>query len=354
MAVVTSKVSNSENFNLKYYIKKLFNSIIPNFFVIALMEKSFTHFGMEISNACNANCSFCAYRFMTRKLSIIDNESTEKAVSEYNNLGGGTISFTPVVGDPLVDKNLIEKIKICSQKKNIKEIFLYTNGIFLNRFNLKNLLQSGLTRIAISTYVGSAEKYFKYYGAKHYAQVIKNIIDLAELNNKLSNPLQITLHLRVDLPKEKWQQNNDFIKISKLISEENISWLEVYENWSGKINQSDIPEGCTLSDIVGIDEKIKSPCFEMYRRIHVLADGSVGVCSCRDIDAEINIGDIKNSSLKKIWQNQKLKDYRNNWKKGNLPSICKNCDRYQPVDQYIKKNKFDIVRTHISRSLRSN
>ena len=50
---------------------------------------------------------------MTRKLSIMSNANTKKAVAEYNYLGGGTVSFTPVVGDPLVDKNLIEKIKIC-------------------------------------------------------------------------------------------------------------------------------------------------------------------------------------------------------------------------------------------------
>ena len=32
------------------------------------MKRNFTDFGLEVSNACNANCSFCAYRFMERKL----------------------------------------------------------------------------------------------------------------------------------------------------------------------------------------------------------------------------------------------------------------------------------------------
>lgn len=349
MAVLTSSIVNKNTYSIKYFIKKIISFLIPQFLVIKLMERSFTHFGLEISNACNANCSFCAYRFMTRKLSIIDDKSTEKAVSEYNDLGGGTISFTPVVGDPLVDKNLINKINICSQKKNIKEIFLYTNGIFIDKFDLNKLLTSGLTRIAISTYVGNSEKYKKYYGKNHYERVIKNIINLAKLNIKLPKPIQITLHLRVDLPKEKWQMNKDFKQISYLVGNDNITWLEMYENWSGKITQDDIPEGCTLSEIKSIDEKIKSPCFEMYRRIHVLADGSVGVCSCRDIDAEINVGDLNKSTLKEIWNGKKLKEYRNNWKNGNLPSICKNCDRYKGVDEYIKENKFEIIRTHVNR-----
>jgi radical SAM protein with 4Fe4S-binding SPASM domain len=349
MAVTTSQINKKDKINIKFFLKKILNYLMPNLLIFKLMENSFTHFGMEISNACNANCSFCAYRFMTRKLSIMSNENTEKAVAEFNNLGGGTVSFTPVVGDPLVDKNLINKIKICSNQKNIKEIFLYTNGIFIHRFDLKKLLQSGLTRIAISTYVGNAEKYKKYYGKNHYSQVIENIINLSKLNNELGKPINITLHLRVDLPKDKWQENPDFIQISKLVGQENISWLETYENWSGKIEADDIPEGCTLSEIVSIDEKKKSPCFEMYRRIHVLSDGAVGVCSCRDIDAEINIGDLNKQNLKELWTGGKLKSYRDNWKQGILPDICKNCDRYQPVNEYISKNKLNIFLTHLRR-----
>ncbi len=349
MAVVTSSYSKKNIFSLKNTFKKIISNIIPNYVVLQFMKNSFTHFGMEISNACNANCSFCAYRFMQRKVSIIDNEATEKSVDEFSKIGGGTVSFTPVVGDPLVDKNLIEKIKICAKKKNIDEIFLYTNGIFLDKFDNKKLLSSGLTRIAISTYIGTKENYKKYYGKDYYDRVIKNIIHLSELNYSAGRPINITLHLRVDMPKDIWIDNDDLQKISKFIGSENISWLETYENWSGLITKEDIPNGCELSEIKTIDEKIKSPCFEMYRRIHVLSDGNVGVCSCRDIDAEINIGNIKNQSLKELWNGKKLKDYRSEWKKGNLPDICKNCDRYQPVNEFVKQNKYSILQTHIKR-----
>ena len=43
----------------------------------------------------------------------------------------------------------------------------------------------------------------------------------------------------------------------------------------------------------------------MYRRMHVLSDGSVGVCSNRDIDAEINIGDLNNEKLINLWREKK-------------------------------------------------
>ena len=89
--------------------------------------------------------------------------------------------------------------------------------------------------MAISTYLGNTEKYKKYYGKNHYEQVVNNIINVASENIRLGSPVLITLHLRVDLPKTKWEQNKDFLRIIELVGKKNISWLETYENWSVKL-----------------------------------------------------------------------------------------------------------------------
>ena len=59
----------------------------------------------------------------------------------------------------------------------------------------------------------------------------------------------------------------------------------------------------------------------MYRRAHILSNGSVGVCSCRDIEGEIVIGDVNKSSLEDIWKGKKLQKYRNDWAK-SMPKVC--------------------------------
>ena len=173
---------------LKRNIKLLIQKSIPNFIIKWLMKNNYTQLGFEITNACNANCSFCAYRFMKRKLRIIETKKIDKIVKEYSEQGGGTINFTPVVGDPLVDKELLDKIKICKSYKNINDIFLYTNGLFLNKFNSEELVFSGLTRISISTYIGNAEGYKKYYGSHRYKQVMNNIRNLLKVNKKIWEP----------------------------------------------------------------------------------------------------------------------------------------------------------------------
>ncbi len=50
-------------------------------------------------------------------------------------------------------------IRVKSSFPTINAIFLYTNAILLNRFDLDELLQSGLTRLAISTFVGGRDGY---------------------------------------------------------------------------------------------------------------------------------------------------------------------------------------------------
>ena len=350
MAVVIKKFEKQFTF-VSYYknkIKDLFNLIVPKSFIKWLMEKDNTHLGFEISNACNANCSFCAYRFMKRKLEIIKTDKIQKIVKEYSAKGGGSVSFTPVVGDPLVDKDLLNKIRICKSFKNIDEIFLYTNGLFLNRFDNSELVKSGLTRIAISTYIGNAEGYKKYYGSSKYDQVIENIKNILIINKKFGNPINITLHLRVDLPLENLEKNKDLAFFREYLNPESIHWLEVYENWSGLIKKKDIPKGARMSDISSRKQKTKSPCFEMYRKAHILSNGSVGVCSCRDIESEIVIGDISKESIKDIWLGEKLKKYRSQWST-KMPNVCVNCDRYKPIDEFISKQAFSIFSTHLKR-----
>ena len=333
---------------LKKNIKFLIQKSIPNFFIKWLMRKNYTQLGFEITNACNANCSFCAYRFMKRKLKIIETDKINKIVKEYSEQGGGTVNFTPVVGDPLVDKELIDKIKICNSQKNINDIFLYTNGLFLNKFNNEELIKSGLTRISISTYIGNAEGYKKYYGSHKYKQVMGNIRNILQVNKKHGNPVNITLHLRVDLPLNDLEDNKDLNFFKKYLDPKSITWLEEYENWSGLIKEKDIPNGAILSKPNTYEQKKQSPCFEMYRRAQILSNGSVGVCSCKDIEGEIVIGNVNESSLSDMWHGKKLEKYRNDWA-NSMPKVCMNCDRYKPVDEFIDKNGYNIISTHVRR-----
>ena len=315
-----------------------------------MMEHRFINFGVETTNICNANCTFCGYRYMQRPKKVMPWEVYEKAAREFAKAGGGYINFTPTVGDPLVDKRLIEKLEFANRLPEITDSFLYTNGILLHRFDLDRLLRSGLTRLAISTFIGDRAGYKRYYGKDKYGQVVQNIIEVARRNRELGSPVRITLHLRVEGDKRTWYETEVYKTLAELIGEENIDYLDVYDAWGGLIKKEDIPEGTELDAPQPVHVKMRSPCFEMYRRVHVLADGNVGVCVCVDLEGEIKIGNIEEQTLDEIWRGDRLKSYRREWVKGNLPQVCRNCTRYQGVDEFIAENRKRVTIDYIRRT----
>lgn len=250
-----------------------------------MMEGTFINFGVETTNICNANCTFCGYRFMERPKKVMPWEVYEKAVSKFADAGGGILNFTPTVGDPLVDKKLIEKIEFAHGLAEIGGIFLYTNGILLNRFDTDRFLNSGLSRLAISTFIGSREGYKHYYGKDKYDQMLANIFDIAARNRELGSPVRITLHLRIESDRQTWYDTETYNKLAALTGEDKIDCLDAYDAWGGLIRKKDIPKGTELCTALSVEEKTPSPCFELYRRVNVMADGRVGACVCVDLES---------------------------------------------------------------------
>ncbi len=332
----------------------IFLKLMPNYVFRKILEYRFINFGMEITNICNANCTFCAYRYQQKKKGVITRDNYERLIDSYSEVGGGPMTFTPTVGDPLVDPQIIEKIRYSRSKKNITSILLYTNGILLDKFGYINVLKSGIDRLAISTYVGSREGYLKYYQKDKYEKVIKNIIEICKLNKELGDQVLITLHLRVERDQSIWENTEEYLEISKYIDEKNIQFLTTYDTWGGKIKKEDLPDGCEVDIPIDLDKKIKQgPCFELFRRVHILPDLEVGACICVDLENEINIGNLKNQNLKEIWGGEKIRSFRSNWNKGILPEVCKNCTRYEPVDSFIKKNRAAIFKEPIKRVIKN-
>jgi radical SAM protein with 4Fe4S-binding SPASM domain len=343
------KLVHAPLFNRRTKVVERALQMLPVGFFRRLMESRFINFGVETTNICNADCTFCGYRFMERRKTVMKWPVYEKAITAFVANGGGSINFTPTVGDPLVDKQIIRKIRHAKSHPSITSVMLYTNGILINRFGLDDILTSGLTRLAISTYVGTREGYKRYYGKDKYHRVIANIEAIARRNRELGSPVLITLHLRVARDEGEWKNTEEYRRFEALVGARNISFLESYDAWSGLIELDDVPAGCHMAESLPVKIKKKSPCFELYRRVHVLADGTVGACICVDLESEIKIGDINKQSLTEIWQGDKLKRYRSDWLKGDLPDVCKTCTRYTPVEEFIESNRKRIVVDYLRR-----
>jgi len=305
-----------------------------------------THFGIEVTNACNANCSFCGYRFQQRRKGVMDNHTFRKAIDDYSRIGGGGINLTPTVGEPLLDKKLVEKIEYARSKNNITDIWFYTNLIDLSHVTVRGLLLSGLSTLRISTCIKDSGTFEDIYNVNKYEQVINNIVNICEENSKLAFPIKIKLYLRIPKPFKNTLKSKDYKLISQLFNSNDIHiYDDMYDSWGGRITKDDLPYGNKIYQIHYDIEK--EPCYELFRRIHVLYDGRVNFCICRDLNADFEIGNIHQNSLSEIWRGEKLNYIRNRWFKGIVPEMCQGCQRYKPVSEFYNKMHKTVVERYI-------
>ena len=149
--------------NLKDKITKGFlkNSDYENINVeLETLRKKFPYiYNIETTNYCNMKCVMCPRTmFMTRKNIWIDDKLFEKLISdvkihdqknlEYfwnwiendykqplNEVSENGFYFSVIsrhlvlhgFGEPFLDKKLIQRIKLCTQKKNSNLFFMYTS-----------------------------------------------------------------------------------------------------------------------------------------------------------------------------------------------------------------------------------
>lgn len=294
----------------------------------------------EVTNICNANCRFCAYRHQRRTKGIISNELFKQAIHQYAEAGGGILSLTPIVGDPLVDRSLVDRIKFAKQIKQIGYILLYTNLIGLEDFDIKDLLRSGLDSINVSTCVASKEMYASMFGVDRYDSVVQNLETLLRANRRLNDRLKVTVHAKADKPYDQTTSSPTYRRIVKRYGREACHIDYQYDNWTGLINEDDLPRHHTFAYVRDISE----PCSELYNGIIVFFNGDVGICARRDLEATLVIGNIHESSLEDIWRGEKLQTIRNQWMKDNIPTICRRCCCYTPLSRFITYSKTGISR----------
>lgn len=281
--------------------------------------------GIETSNICNANCTFCAYQYQIRKKSIMSNEVFQKIIDDYCNMGGGVIELTPVVGEILVDKNIYDKIAYAHSKEKITDIIFYTNGIALSPEVTDRLLTSGIKKISISTSGFSKEMYQRVYRSNKYEQVFENILYLLKTNEEQGKPIDIELYIRGDKAHSEIRESVDYKQIAQYTC--NIVFTHYYDDWGGVIRQNDLSGNMILSSPM----KKKGTCYLLTYYPKVLVNGDVSACGCRDYNGskELYLGNIQKNSLSEIWNNGLLDQLFKRFENEDYPETCKNCNQYR-------------------------
>lgn len=294
---------------------------------------------IEVTNICNSNCRFCAYRYQDKfrhSKGIMADAIFEKAVNDFETCGGKFISLTPFAGEPLLDPSIIDRVEF------IKKLGLwagfFTNGTLLNKIDINRLLKSGIDALTVSTAPLERGMYELIYQNKRYEDFLNGLNNLLMARNSLRKDLIVSLTFRSHIPMKEVLSLPDFQKIIyPLLTMEDRKEIIVntrgFDTWGGQITEKDMVGDMRLALPPLIKRRPCSWIFVPY----ITWDGQVRACPCRygastngDGKDELYLGNILESSLSEIWTSPETKKLWFGFKRGNLPTVCRRCTMYRP------------------------
>lgn len=267
---------------------------------------------VELTNSCNHQCLFCAYKHMKRPKGFCNRENMLKIIREAYECGTREIGFYRV-GEPFLSSDLEFFVREC-KKIGFEYIYITTNGALADKERVYNLWKLGLSSIKFSVDAGKRSTYKIVHGRDDYDIVIKNLLDLVEL-------------------KKDGMDLGIFASFMKLkISEEEVDhFMDIVGNKLDDVEINSAKEQCgNMPEIVDqlLDRHArigKVPCSMLFNRLHVTYQGYLNAC-CLDIDDLLAVADLKKIHIKDAWYSDLFVQFRREHianKIGN--NMCYNC-----------------------------
>jgi MoaA/NifB/PqqE/SkfB family radical SAM enzyme len=279
------------------------------------------------STFCNANCNFCANKYLKDKREVMGEEVFEKSIEFLKRSNIKRVSLTPTIGDSLIDPKIYERI--ARLKEEGFKTYLYTNFISLKKNDFKKIMQVDELHLDLGDIYPQEDKIIFGIDLSVSKERIKKLLSFLDFVKKSKKIPKIFINFRsMRNPREviKSIKNSKFYKFFDL-PYLTFTFLQCFDNWGGIITKKSLLGNQTLK----ISPKIKIlPCQGLYA-LSILPNGDIRLCGCRCLDTlkdELVIGNVKSDNFEKISLSE-------NWKEillGKIkPKVCKECSFYKPL-----------------------
>lgn len=269
---------------------------------------------IDPSSACNFNCKFCMNdRIRDKQVmdfalyrSIIDSLNEFKTPIKTIRLYG--------FGEPLINPKFPEMVAYAKRSPKVLSVDTTTNASLLNPELNERIIESGIDRINISIEAIGSKKYEEFTGRPvDFIKLVDNIEHLYSIKGKT------TIFVKANGLDD--QDRKFFYSIFKPISDgcdiEHVMscWYDVsVENVNHEVGVYGQPR-----ESVGI-------CPYIFYSLTIQPNGEVSVCFL-DWDKRMVVGDVREQSIKTIWDSNLLRSFRVGMLLGQKNSICANCDQ---------------------------
>lgn len=272
-----------------------------------------SNFLIEVSNACNHRCIFCAHQKMQRKIGKIDQELAFDILQQAYDLGTREVGFY-ATGEPFLVKELPEYVAK-AKEIGFEYVYLTSNGALATPERVRAVIDAGLDSLKFSINAPERELYSFIHGVDDFDKVCENLKYASEYRKASGKSFK--LYVTGILTRFTEDMQGRYHELFDGLVDQVVFKL-VY-NQGGYMPEIDTLLRCRCDD-------------EEYRRCNLPFDAisitHEGYLSIENADYEnmLVVADLNQVTLEEAWYGEKMKDMRRRFMENDLSgTLCDGC-----------------------------
>ncbi len=272
-------------------------------------------------DACNFKCDFCFQCKSTEfKGSIMSTDLFERTISQLKEFDEPiNVIQLFCLGEPLLNKNVPLFIRRIREENVAREVKITTNGSLLTHSLIDDLMEAGLNEFVISLNGLKDEDFERVSKTKlSFETLFDNIRYLYAHKGEC--------HVHIKIVGDYFSEDEQKFFINTIGTyADTINIDGITNHWSGIKVTDKQQQQYNVGEGTFKDWPICSLCF--YELV-VHSDGSVSPCAADWQKDKQNLGNITETSLKKIWESEKRREMLVSFLQGtqNPYIACRECE----------------------------
>ncbi len=281
----------------------------------------FKEIRIENTNSCGYKCVMCPREKLTRRIGYMPLDDFSLVLDRIGPFQGDV--HLHGFGEPLLDRQLIEKIGMLKNKSPMSKSLIYsTLGVRLKEGSFLQLLESGLSNMVISLYGFNRDGYEKIHGYDGFDVVKKNLQLLSWAMKNLAGSFEAVVKIpsasiHPSLPVETSLEKNAFCSWLQELGFKTTGWDYAHNYSNGR--SYNLPNSEKICPVIRGNRK---------NILNITWDLNVIPC-CYDFNATIRFGNLREHSLEEIFLSPEYLAFVIAHQSNDLSAypVCQGCEK---------------------------
>ena len=269
---------------------------------------------IENTSVCQASCSFCPYPVVSklRKLGNMSMVLFKKVLDEAASIDLISQVCITGLGEPLLDRFIVDRVRYAREKKPQATIDLFTNGVYLTPERFEALKGAGISSVQVSLNAVNGEQHEQVMGL-----VSKFDLVCANIDYAISHRNGVNVEVRAVISGDDFTRSDGY---------------DFYDRWGerGKGGHGAlICEGNWAEDNRTMRKfDPREACHRALSQVYIMWDGRVSTC-CFDPTGKQVFGDLNVQTLREVYSSPDYVTFRevHNQNQADRYDICAKCTR---------------------------